>query len=145
MAGFSAQLTLIPSENAGFFIVHHFEQSRLRDNVREALLTHLYPAARQRLPVPTPPRDFAARAPQYAGRYIPMTSCHTCQPPSASYVMDVKVDGDALLFGGNRWIELEPGLFVQHHGTGRIAFIRNQKGDVAYLFAGSFWSFEKIQ
>ena len=145
MAGFSAQLTLIPSENAGFFIVHHFEQSNVRDIVREAVLTHLYPAARQRLPVPAPPKDFATRAAQYAGRYIPMTSCHTCQPPRANYIMDVKVDGDTLSFGGNRWIELEPGLFVQHKGTGRIAFVKNRKGDIAYLFAGSFWSFEKIE
>ncbi|HEX6062688.1 MAG TPA: serine hydrolase domain-containing protein [Longimicrobiales bacterium] len=144
MAGFSAQLTLIPSENAGFFIVHHFERSNMRDNVRWAVLTHLYPAARERLPVPAPRDDFATRAAPYVGRYIPMTSCHTCQPPRANYVMDVKVDGDALSFGGNRWIESEPGLFVQHKGTGRIAFIRNQKGDVAYLFAGSFWAFEKV-
>ena len=145
MAGFSAQMTLIPSKNAGFFLVNQFEGSRIRDNVRWALLTHLFPEARQRLPVPKPAADFAARSARFAGRYIPMTSCHTCTPPRAASSMEVKATPDGILFAGSRWIEEKPNLFVRSDGTGRIVFIENAAGEVAYVFAGSFWSFEKIQ
>jgi hypothetical protein len=103
MAGFSSQMTLIPSEDAGFFVVSHFEGSRLRDNLRDALLKHLYPAARTRRPVPPPPADFGARAGAYAGRYAWTTSCHTCRPRSVSVILPVTVRDDALLITGNRW------------------------------------------
>jgi hypothetical protein len=145
MAGFSAQMTLIPSKNAGFFLVNQFEGSRIRDNVRDALLTHLFPEARQRLAVPKPSADFAARSARLAGRYTPMTSCHTCTAPRAGSAMEVKTAPNGILFAGSRWVEEKPNLFVRSDGTGRIVFIENAAGDIAYLFAGSFWSFEKIQ
>ena len=44
-----------------------------------------------------------------------------------------------LTFAGNKWTEVEPGLFVSAGGTGYIAF-REEK----YLFAGGFWSWEKV-
>ncbi|HKR64606.1 MAG TPA: serine hydrolase domain-containing protein, partial [Thermoanaerobaculia bacterium] len=44
MAGFSAQMTLIPSDNAGFFVISHLEGSHLRDDLKWGLLEHLYPA-----------------------------------------------------------------------------------------------------
>ena len=45
VAGFSAQLVMIPSEDAGFFVVNQFENSKLRDDLEDALLKHLYPKA----------------------------------------------------------------------------------------------------
>jgi CubicO group peptidase (beta-lactamase class C family) len=144
MAGFSAQMTLIPSKNAGFFLVNPFEGSRIRDNVRGALLTYLFPEARQRRPVPKVAADFATRSARYAGRYIPMTFCHTCGPPRAGSGLEVKTAPDGILFAGSRWIEEKPNLFVRSDGTGRIVFIEDAAGDIAYLFAGSFYSFEKI-
>jgi hypothetical protein len=59
--------------------------------------------------------------------------------------MEVKTAPDGILFGGSRWIEEKPNLFVRWDGTGRIIFIENAAGDITYLFAGSFWSFEKTQ
>ncbi|HEX6751011.1 MAG TPA: serine hydrolase domain-containing protein [Longimicrobium sp.] len=144
VAGFSAQMTLVPSENAGFFVATQFEGSHLRDNLREALLTRLFPQARERHPVPAPPADFAARGAAYAGRYAWMTSCHTCTPRRVSLVLDVTVQDDALLFSGSRWIEVAPLLFVRHDGTGYIAFRTDSAGRVAEMYAGSFWSFEKL-
>ncbi|MFL5537997.1 MAG: serine hydrolase domain-containing protein [Longimicrobiaceae bacterium] len=144
VAGFSSQMTLIPSENAGFFVVNHFESSHLRDNLREALLRRLYPAARTRRPVPAPPVDFAARAGAYTGRYAWMTSCHTCTPRSVPLVLDVAVRDNALFIAGNRWIEVAPLLFVRHDGTGYIAFRTDPAGRVVAMFPGSFWSFERL-
>jgi len=144
VAGFSNQMTLIPSENAGFYVVGHFEGSHLRDNLREALLKRLYPAARTRRPVPPPPADFATRAGAYTGRYAWMTSCHTCRPRSTSLVLDVSLRDGALFIAGNRWIEVEPLLFVRHDGTGYIAFRTDSAGRVTTMFPGSFWSFERL-
>jgi CubicO group peptidase (beta-lactamase class C family) len=45
MAGFSAQMTLIPSERIGFFVVNHMEGSQLRNSVSSALIDHLFPPA----------------------------------------------------------------------------------------------------
>jgi CubicO group peptidase (beta-lactamase class C family) len=145
MAGFSAQMTLVPSKNAGFFVVNQFEGSRIRDNVRGALLTHLFPEARERLTAPKPAADWAARAARFAGRYEWMTSCHTCDSRRPGSAMEVKAAPDGILFAGSRWIEEKPNLFVRSDGTGRIVFIENAAGDPTYLFAGSFWSFEKVR
>jgi hypothetical protein len=144
VAGFSAQMTLIPSENAGFFVVGHFEGSHLRDDLRQALLTRLYPAARARRPVPPPPADFAGRAAAYTGRYTWTTSCHTCQPRSTPVVFDVSLRDGALFIAGSRWIEVEPLVFVRHDGAGYIAFRTDSAGRVTALFPGSFWSFERL-
>lgn len=144
VAGFSAQMTLIPSENAGFFVVGHFEGSQLRDVLRDALLRRLYPAARVRRPVPAPPTDFAERAQAYVGRYGWSTSCHTCTPPSTSIVMTVTVRDNALFFSGKRWIEVAPRLFVREDGTGYISFGTDASGRVVEMFVGSFWSFERL-
>ncbi|HYJ79766.1 MAG TPA: serine hydrolase domain-containing protein [Longimicrobiaceae bacterium] len=144
MAGFSAQLTLIPSERDGFFVVSHLEGSQLRDNLRQALLERLYPAARRRRPVPAPPADFAARATAFTGRYGWTTSCHTCQPRSVPVVLEVAADGDALRFAGRRWIEVGPLLFVREDGTGYIAFRTDAAGEVVGMYPGSFWSFERL-
>jgi CubicO group peptidase (beta-lactamase class C family) len=139
MAGFSAQMTLIPSKNAGFFVVNQFEGSRIRDNVKWALLAHLFPEARERFPVPKPAADFASRAARFAGQYVWMTVCHTCEPPRRGSPLEVKAGPDGIQFAGSRWIEEKPNLFVRWDGTGRIVFIENEAGDVAKLFAGSFW------
>ena len=144
VAGFSAQMTLIPSHNAAFFIVHHFEGSHLRDTVKEELLRYLYPEAKERHSVPAPPAGFAARAQLFAGRYVPMTGCTTCTPPTASFMLRIEADGDALRLSGKRWIEADPLLFVREDGTGYITFRTDAKGKIAMMFVGGFWSFRKV-
>jgi len=137
IAGISSQMVLIPQYGDGFFVANHFENSKLRDELKEALLERFYPEARERHPVPAPAGGDAAR---FAGRYIPTTSCHTCNPPSTPYVLNVTANDDGTLtFAGSKWTEVEPGLFVRAGGTGYIAF-RDDK----YLFAGGFWSWEKV-
>ena len=137
IAGISSQMVLIPQYGDGFFVANHFENSKLRDELKEALLERFYPEARERHPVPAPAGSDAAR---FAGRYIPTTSCHTCNPPSTPYVLNVTANDDGTLtFAGSKWTEVEPGLFVRAGGTGYIAF-RDDK----YLFAGGFWSWEKV-
>src|SRR5262245_404668 len=144
MAGFSAQMVLVPSERAGFFVVGQLEGSKLRDTLKQAVLEHLFPAARTRLPAPTPAPDFAKRAAAFVGRYAPSSSCHTCQPRSVPYILEVKADDEGLLFTGSKWIETAPLLFERKAGTGYIAFQTDAEGKVVALHAGSYWGFEKL-
>ncbi|HJR64253.1 MAG TPA: serine hydrolase domain-containing protein [Gemmatimonadaceae bacterium] len=144
MAGFSSQMTLIPSEHAGFFIVSHLEGATLRDALREALLKWLYPAARVRHPVPTPAPDFASRAKAFLGRYAPTIGCNSCTPRRVPYVVQVTLADNALFMFGKRWIEVDPLVFVREDGTGHIAFQLDSSGRVASMSAGAFWSFEKL-
>lgn len=144
MAGFSSHLMLIPAENAGLFVVSHLEGSSLRDNVKQAVLEHLFPKARLRRPVPPPPADFATRAEEFVGRYAQMSSCHSCIPRRVPYILDISVRDNALFFSNRRWIEVEPMLFVREDGTGYIAFRPDSTGKIAAMFAGGFWSFEKL-
>jgi hypothetical protein len=136
----------LPDQRSGFFVVNHLEGSTLRDELKETLLTRYYSRARQRLPVPARPLGFSQRIAEYTGRYGPTTSCHSCAPRSVPYVMTVSAspDSSGLLMSGKQWIEVERSLFVRQDGTGYIAFRRDAGGKVTEMFAGGFWSFERL-
>lgn len=145
VAGFSSQMVLIPDGNAGFFVVSQFENGHLRDELKDALLRRYYPKARIRLTVPAPRAGVAERATQYAGRYAPITSCHSCIPRSVPMVLTVTAGEDgSLSIAGNRWIEFAPDLFVRYDGSGYLYFRRDSAGKVGEMFPGSFWSFERL-
>ena len=146
MAGFSALMVLMPKERDGFIVLHHRENSRFRDEVKDALLKRYYAAARERFPVPVASASFKKRVALFTGRYAPTTSCHSCRPRSVPYIIDIKATGDssALIITGRNWIEKEPFLFMRDDGTGYIAFRRDSAGVVKYMFAGGFWSFERL-
>jgi len=144
VAGFSAQLVMIPSEDAGFFVVSQFENSKLRDNLEDALLKHLYPRARLRPVPPAPPPDFSKRGDAYAGNYGPSTSCHSCKPRSVPYVLEVKHEGDALRIGGSRYVEVAPLLFLREDGGAYLAFRADASGAIVEMHPGSFWAFERL-
>jgi CubicO group peptidase (beta-lactamase class C family) len=144
VAGFSAQMVLVPSERAGFFVVGQLEGSNLRDTVKWTVLENLFPAARTRLPAPSAPKDFAKRAAAFTGRYAPSSSCHTCEPRSVPYILEVTADDEGLLFRGSKWIETAPLVFERNDGTGYICFQTDAQGNVVSLHAGSYWNFEKL-
>src|SRR6185503_3345341 len=120
MAGLSSLMVLIPTERAAFFVVNHFEGSRLRDDLKWLLLERFFPAARQRRPVPTTLPSIAEVQPErFAGDYIPLTSCFSCQPVRAQSVMTVTANQDGTLgFAGGRWIAVDSLRFVKDNGSG---------------------------
>ena len=147
MAGFSALMVLIPRENAGFFVVNHFEGSRLRDDLKWLLLERFFPSAKQRRHVPTtlPPVE-QVRPERFAGRYIPLWSCFSCQPIRAASVMPVTAQADGTLgFAGGRWISVDSLRFVRENGSGYIIFRNDSTGAVRELFAGGSWAWQKVQ
>jgi len=147
VAGFSSQMVLIPTERAGFFVVNHFEGSRLRDDLKWSLLERLYPAARRRRPVPTtlPPVE-QVRAERFAGNYISLSSCFSCPPGRAPWVMKVSANEDGTLgFAGGRWIAVDSLRFVKDNGSGYIVFRADSSGTVQHLFAGSFYGWQKVE
>lgn len=83
-AGFSALMVLIPSENAGFFVVNHFEGSRLRDDLKWLLLERFFPSAKQRRQVPAtlPPVEKVQpeRSPADTSRSRPALAASQCEP-----------------------------------------------------------------
>jgi len=145
MAGFSAQLVLLPEENAGFFMVNHHENSNLRDTVKWAILERYYsnPAA---VKVPLAKDEYKTRAPMFAGTYRWNVFCHTCPQSALGLVLKVSSNEDGtvkLSNSSHRWIEVEPMLFVRDDGQSKIAFQSDKSGQVKYLYASGFWVFEK--
>jgi len=147
VAGLSSLMVLIPTERAGFFVVNHFEGSRLRDDLKWLLLERFYPAARQRRPVPTTLPSIAEVQPErFAGDYIPLTSCFSCQPVRAQSVMTVTANQDGTLgFAGGRWIAVDSLRFVKDNGSGYIVFRADSSGTIDELSAGAFYAWQKIQ
>ena len=147
MAGLSSLMVLIPREHTGFFVVNHFEGSRLRDDLKWLLLERFFPAAKQRRPVPTtlPPLE-AVQPERFAGRYIALTSCFSCQPVRAGSLMTVTPNADGTLgFAGGRWIAVDSLRFVRENGSGYIVFRADSTGAIRELFAGGFWAWQKLE
>jgi hypothetical protein len=145
MAGFSAQMVLIPEARAGFFLVNHLEGSKLRDNLKWALLERYFPQARERRPVPTPPPAEQVRADRFVGRYAPLTSCWSCRPVRVGSLMTVTANPDGTLgFANGRWIAADSLRFVRENGSGYIVFHADPTGAIQYLFAGAFWGWQRI-
>ena len=140
IGGFAGLLVVVPEERLGFFIVHHGEGSSLRFAVRQMLLDQLFP---QR-PVPPSTLRGVNLAP-YAGSYRASFQCHTCadRPPVPEF--DVTVDEGALQLWGERWVPIGEDLFAREDGRARLAFIRDDRGQVAALTGGSWRVGERIE
>lgn len=145
MAGFSALVMLIPDADAGFFIVNHRENNKLRDYVKFALLDKFFPLTRELRPVPALPSPESVRAEQFAGRYAPMWSCFSCRPVRVPSLMPLTANQDGTLtFAGGRWIAVDKMRFVNQTGSGYIVFRRDDAGTLQ-VFAEGFLGWQKVQ
>jgi hypothetical protein len=147
MAGFSALMVMIPEKRAGFFVVNQYEGSALRDNLKWGLLERFFPEARKKRPVPTTlPAATTVHAERFAGEYISLVSCFSCQPARPGYTLKVTANDDGTLgFAGGRWIQVDPLRFVKDKGTGYIVFREDDKGAVRELFAGAYFGWQKLE
>jgi len=125
-------------------VVNQFEGSKLRDNLEDALLKHLYPSARVVPIPPAPPPDFSKRGDAYAGNYGSITSCHSCTPRSAPFILEVKNEVDRLRILSFRYVEVAPLLFLREDGGAYVAFRADSSGAIVEMHPGSFWAFERL-
>jgi len=147
--GFSAQLTLLPDHNVGFFIASQHEPARLKDVVQKALLDHYFPDRRtpQRI---TPLPEYRSRASRYAGTYELNQFCHTCGANRREYPrIEVKdfPDGTISITGNaTRFIEVAPLFFRSVDGSpGAAVFHQSESGRIDFVAGGSWIVFERIK
>lgn len=144
IGGFSALMTLLPSQDVGFFVVQHLEGGSLRFDVKRAILDRFFPDQR---PVTVPQPWRGRRLDRFAGTYRASTFCHTC-PDGGPFVQDFEVkanDDGTLTVWDTRWVEVSPRYFVSADGRRRIGFARDSTGRIVALTAGSWRTLERTK
>jgi uncharacterized protein (TIGR02246 family) len=149
--GYSALLSLIPEKNTGLFVACNTESCafELAGAVKDAFLNRYFPAP-TKPEIPGIPNPSPAALQKFAGTYKSIIFCHSCAP-NTSYVpqtVEVKVTEDGMLsFGGGRWKQIEPLLFVLADGAraGQVllGFKENKPGEIAYMFNDSYRVYER--
>jgi CubicO group peptidase (beta-lactamase class C family) len=140
---FHSLLQLIPERGVGFFVSYNTDKSQegSRDALFDAFLRRYFPA-------PDPPRiaakgDFRERAQRIAGEYVITRYSHTSLTKLMALVSALKVsvnDDDTLSIGSGlgessrRYVEVEPFVFREVDGLGKIVFQEDENGRVRYLF-----------
>jgi hypothetical protein len=147
--GFSAQLTLLPDRNIGFFIASQHEPAQLKDVVQKALIDHYFPDKRKPVP-PVPMQGYRARAERFAGTYELNQFCHTCGASRREYYkIEVKAfpDGTLSITGnGPHFVEVSPLFFRKVNGApGGAAFRQDSSGKVTSIAGDSWIVFERIK
>lgn len=130
-AYFASQVTLLPEENIGLFVVYNsLEGKYFLDALVRSFMDEYFPADR---PSVTPPADFASRAARYVGAYNVTTRSYSKSEKvlASTEAMDVVEDDGALLItnllgsGTTRWVEVDKAhaVFRFEQGDETIAFL----------------------
>jgi CubicO group peptidase (beta-lactamase class C family) len=140
--GFSAQMTLIPEHEIGFFIATQHEPARLKDVVQQALLDHYFPQKTQpSRAVPMP--GYRQRAQRFAGTYELNQFCHSCGADRRVYTrVEVKANPDGTIsITGNPepLVEVSPLFFKRVSGRGGGAAFREDASGRITELAGDSW------
>jgi CubicO group peptidase (beta-lactamase class C family) len=134
---FHSELGLLENERVGYFVsVNTGDKAALvpRHFVR-AFMNHYFPA---RLPVVTPPEDFASRAAKYAGHYRAIRHSHTrfekvfalmggatVAPTSKKTLVIPDIFGESA-----QYVEVAPAVFREVDGDRMVAFVESDAGQV---------------
>jgi uncharacterized protein (TIGR02246 family) len=150
--GYSALLTLVPEKNLGIFVACNTETGGfgLAGAIKNAFLNRYFPLkTKPEIPKTTNATPDALK--KFAGKYKGIIYCHSCAP-NTSFVPEtdeVKITEDGMLsFGGGRWKQIEPLLFVladgERAGQVLLGFKENAKGEIAFMFNDTYRVYEKI-
>lgn len=150
--GFRSRMVLIPDQNLGFFVNYNNEDAdTLREDLVNKFMDHFYPGTEKELQPPRAP--FHDSMDPFAGIYRPLQADESSFFKIAllfAQQIKVKVNQDDILqveplgmgdnYGGyegtSRWVETEPLLFQKIDGHGSLAFGRDGRGNITYLFSG---------
>jgi CubicO group peptidase (beta-lactamase class C family) len=137
---FHSLLQMIPERGVGLFISYNTDTA---GGERELLLSAFL---RRYFPTPDPPRitpdaDQAARAKRVAGEYGMTRYSHTSMTKLMALlaVFRVDVNDDNTLTvsigsGSRRYVEVEPLVYRDLDGQGKLVFQEDKDGHIAYLF-----------
>lgn len=102
-----------------------------------------YPA---RLPQIKPPADFAQRAERYTGSYRSYRGAHSTVEKflGLSGSSKFSVDGNMLMSGGGRWIEVKPDVFRQADGDQMLVFAQDASATL-HALPSAFASVRKLR
>jgi CubicO group peptidase (beta-lactamase class C family) len=135
-ARFATFLALIPRERVGLFV--SFNTPGVDPHgVWSAFLDRYYPASGKTLPPPA--ADFATRAREYGGTYVPTRAASRTVQKIITWSGAVRIeprDDGTLRLGNETYAEIEPGLFEQVDGERRLTFATDGRGAVTALYWG---------
>lgn len=152
--GYSALVSLIPEKNIGLFIACNTESCAfgLSGAIKNAFLNRYFPAQTKPITLLQTKNPSPDALKRFEGKYRSIIYCHSC-PPNTSYFpesAEVKATEEGMLsFGGGRWKQIEPMLFVladgERAGQVLLGFKENAKGEIAYMFNDTYQVYEKVK
>jgi CubicO group peptidase (beta-lactamase class C family) len=149
---FHSHLALLPDQNTGVFIAYNSDTGATAiSQFWQAFLHHYFPAAPTTQPA-KPTTSILERMESLTGEYSVLLRSESTLTKLSSLLWTVQVELDAdetLVTHGlgdapRRWVEREPWLFQEIHGTRRIAFQVEEAGRATRLLSDlPFLSFER--
>jgi len=139
---FHSQLALIPEKNMGWFVSFNTSPGGSREQLFHALLNRFYPASTP-LAELKPSADALTRLKKVSGVYGVSRRSYTRYEKITALLMQIKVaptkEGTLLvkvMGEAQQYAELEPLVFRQVDGQGKLVFKEDKSGRVAVAFAG---------
>ncbi|MDH7513481.1 MAG: serine hydrolase domain-containing protein [Clostridiales bacterium] len=139
---FHSQLALIPDKNVGWFVSYNTSPGGSREQLFHAFLNRYYPASSPLADLKPSP-DALKRLKKVSGVYRMTRISHTKYEKIAALLMQIKVaptkEGTLLVkVPGDirQYVELEPLVFREVDGQGKVVFKEDDHGRVAIAFAG---------
>ncbi len=137
ISGFSSRLFLLPDHDLGFFVCHNGGSSAFRMQLTTAFLNQYFPVEKDAAP-PQPPADFGNRAESFVGSYrsVRQDIQHLDKIRSITELIKITSCDEGLIWTNtqSQWIEIDSLLFQYAHGKSRMAFRKDDEGNITHLF-----------
>ncbi len=142
MLGYSSFITFVPEINLGIFVIHHHENTNLRDKVVSQVLEHF---GTKTVINPNHKRmnnDIS----KFVGNYKWMSNCYTCPDSDQQPTYELTKNDDNTLSGfGRKFYQVEPLLFKSYDGKRIMGFSQTESGKIKYMSLGNVNAFEKVE
>ncbi len=133
---FQSIIILLPEHDVGLFVIYNKKsESEAGRELRQDFLDRYYPAESE---PPHPMPDHETRVDLFTGTYRESRWAHTTVDKliyafARTHNIDANPDGAISLFGES-YVEVSPSFFQGVTGEGRIAFRRDDEGEVSRAF-----------
>lgn len=133
---FKTLCMLIPEENVGVFISYNSPNSdKARSEFRQKFLDRYYPYSFEKV---KPLEDYKERSKKYEGYFKEgRTAKFNSDKLIYAFSRIEKValnDDGTLIFRGTKYIEIEPLVFYEVNGQGKLIFHEDKNRNIKYLF-----------